>query len=39
MIFIIGFVLLLISIEIILLSIDSKLDKIIDYINRKEKRK
>lgn len=39
MIIIIGFIFLFIAIEILLLSIDSKLDKVIEYIDKKPKRK
>ena len=39
MIIIIGFIFLFVAIEILLLSIDSKLDKVIEYIDKKPKRK
>lgn len=39
MIIIIGFMLLLVSVELLLLSIDSKLDKVMEYVNKKPKRK
>lgn len=39
MIIIIGFIFLFIAVEILLLSIDSKLDKVIEYIDKKPKRK
>lgn len=39
MIIIIGFMLLLVSMELLLLSIDSKLDKVMEYVNKKPKRK
>jgi uncharacterized protein YoxC len=38
-IIIIGFIFLFIAVEILLLSIDSKLDKVIEYIDKKPKRK